>query len=747
MTSMQGTKGLLRIAERSHSLDQLLETVSSTIAREGSLKACSIFLTESGTDRLRLRSNAGDAILSEQTRAAAHDLATQALTKVLPASTVEASRSLLAVPLMARGHPIGAIVVESHVGPSYSAEQVEALFATAARMVGIVESAMLLDAVGRSAHEPAALGAAETRREVSRSEQAFSGTAASPGIGIGTAVFRRSFPRELVDGDRPFRGEQAERDRVRDAFQKTRNDIARIQAAAARELGEEQALIFTSHLMLLNDPMLRDQVISGIASKSTAAAAVDAALGVFESRLREVEDPYLRERVEDLDDLRSRILGHLIVTNLRDRISDQVIVSPRVAPSLVMEMKAQGALALATEVGGTTSHGVLLARSLGIPAVTGLFGLTKHIAAMDTLIVDGTGGKVIVRPTADTLAKYRERAARDRRRRTEFAKYRQRDAQTADGVRVQLQANVALGTELRLAKENGADGIGLYRTEVPFIVREGFPTRDEQVRIYQKAYEAFPQGPIVFRILDLTGDKFLPHGSIGAAPNAFHGYRSIRVLFDYPHVLRDQVQAFVIAAGERPLRILIPMVTSMDELARVRALIASAIGQMPSETLQRAPTVGVMVEVPAAVELAAELAREVDYLSIGTNDLIQYTLVIDRENSRLASVYDAYHPAILRMIQRVIIAAHAVGKPVTVCGEMAARPDLAIALLALGVDALSVAPSAIPELKQALGAVCLKPLASAMGGVLARRSAHEVEHALKKLLRVNASGGVFTMVS
>jgi phosphotransferase system enzyme I (PtsP) len=405
-----------------------------------------------------------------------------------------------------------------------------------------------------------------------------------------------------------------------------------------------------------------------------------------------------------------------------------------------MEIKARGAAGIVAEAGGTTSHGALLARSLGVPAVTGIPRVMRSVLPGDALIVDGTTGRVIVRPTPECLAAYQQQALEVDRHRTEFIRYRERPPETADGFRIRLQANVALGVDIALARENRAEGIGLYRTEFPFIVREGFPTRDEQVQIYRKAYESFPGGPITFRLLDLAGDKVVPRTDLGGATSAFHGYRSIRVLFDYPHLLRDQVQAFAIAAGQRPLRILIPMVSSFEDLSRIKDMIANAIQELDSGEVQRQPQIGAMVEVPAAVELAADLATEVDFLSIGSNDLIQYTLVVDREDSRMTSPRDAYHPAILRMVRRTVLAAHSVGKEVSVCGEMAARPDLAAFLVAVGVDALSVTPRAIPELKQALAAVHLKPLTAAAGRILACRDSSETELALRTCLA--ARGGL-----
>jgi phosphotransferase system enzyme I (PtsP) len=353
----------------------------------------------------------------------------------------------------------------------------------------------------------------------------------------------------------------------------------------------------------------------------------------------------------------------------------------------------------------------------------------------DTIIVDGTAGLIVVRPTADTLATYEAARRRADRARTEHAKYRDVLACTADGVRVTLCANVGLASDLAVARQNGAEGVGLYRTEFPFIVRDTFPTRGEQVRIYAKAYELFPNGRIHFRLLDLGGDKFVSPGSIITTRGAFHGYRSLRVLFDHPDVLRDQVHALAVAAADRPLSILIPMVTSMEDLRRAKTLVGEGLDR--ARRVGSRVEIGAMIEVPAAVELAEDIAREADFLSIGTNDLMQYTLVVDREDSRMAPLADPYHPAILRMVARVAAAARRAGKPVGVCGEIAVRPDIAMAMIALGVDSLSVVPSAIPELKQALAGIALEPMRRAMPPILALSDAQSVAAALRGARRMN----------
>jgi phosphotransferase system enzyme I (PtsP) len=427
------------------------------------------------------------------------------------------------------------------------------------------------------------------------------------------------------------------------------------------------------------------------------------------------------------------MLDHVLDNRNRVRLGAGIVLAKRIAPSLVIELKTEGAQALLTERGSATSHGVILARAMGIPVVTGIAGVLSSVRRGDQLIVDGTTGVVVARPEQETLHHYQDELQRAKHVRTEHHKFRGQLARTADGVRITLQANVGLASDLSIARENGAEGIGLYRTEFPFIVRGTFPTIMEQVKIYRKAYELFPNGPITFRILDLGADKFVVGEKFAAARNAFHGYRSIRVLFDHPDVLRDQVQALALATGQRTLRLLIPMVSSMEELRRVKDMISQAIASIDDPSACKEHQVGVMIEVPAAVEIAADIAREADFLSIGTNDLMQYTLVVDREDARMAPLSDPYHPAVLRVIGRVAAAARDQGKPISVCGEIATRPDLALAMMALGIDSFSVVPTAIPGLKQAFANMRLEPMQRQIQQILRLSESRSVSAALREV--------------
>jgi len=726
---------LLRIVERAHSLPRILGESARAVAERLQTDACLVFLLdERGDLALAATSRATPDEGGPRGAADAQAVAALAVQGHRGVTARGATAERIASPLLLRDSPVGALVLERALPRGFSTGDAEALAAIGAHLVGIVENARIIDAIDRG-ERPAPH--AEPRRASAlpeEGERTFRGLGASPGVAVGPAVLQRASHPTGPAGP-PAGDPSAERARVRTAFDKTRNDLTTVQSMAAREIGEEQALIFASHLLLLGDPTLLGHIDERIALGASAPHAVDAALGDFEARLGQVTDAYLRERIDDVDDLRGRLLDHLLGGGRRARLGASVVVTNRIPPSLVMELKTEGALALVTEGGGATSHGVLLARAMGIPVVTGIADLLGSVQAGDLLAVDGTTGTVVVRPGAATVARCEEARQGAERTRTEHAKFRGVLARTADGVRVALLANVGVASDLATARENGAEGVGLYRTEFPFIVRDSFPTRPEQVRIYAKAFDAFPAGPVNFRLLDLGGDKFVAGGAVAAARSAFHGYRAIRVLFDHPAVLTDQVQALALAAGGRPLRILVPMVASLDEFRRIRQMVEEALAGLDDASARRTPELGAMVEVPAAVELAAELAAAADFLSIGTNDLMQYALVVDREDPRMAPLSDPYHPAVLRMVARVAAAGRAAGTPVGVCGEVAVRPDVAMALVALGVDSLSVVPTAIPGLKQALAGLRLEPMRRAMPAILALPDGRAVAAALGEALR------------
>ncbi len=748
------------VIQRSHSLAEILDSTVQIVAEEFGADVCSIYLLDPGSRRLRLTATHGldksaigkvtldpgqgltGIVVAEMRALAVDDGSSHPGYLYFPETREERYKSFLGVPMALRNRPVGAIVVQTTDERQYSTENTQTLYTIAAQLVGVVENARLIEALDRGDEGSKYLNEVRSwhSREASirgksRIDLYLSGSAASPGIAMAEAVVRGSHDDKLDEQPEEFQGDDAEQSRVREALEKTRADLLKIQKRAESETDEEHALIFSSHLLLLNDPVLLSRIDQVIATGVTAPKAVYRALGEFGARLKNVSDPYIQDRVEDIMDLRSRIVGHLLFGDAyTPNVNERIVVTRGTPPSLVVELKAKGAQALITEIGGATSHGALLARSMGVPAVTGVQNVTNVVRTGDRVIVDGHRGTIVLNPSQKVVKTYEDRARRLHEQSVASLKYCNLPARTGDGRKIMVLANIGVAADLPVAKQNGADGIGLYRTEFPFIIREHFPTREEQIRIYRQAYTTFDDAPILFRLLDLGGDKFAPGSSIRTDRDPFQGYRSIRVLLDHPSVLSKQVQAFALAAAGRPLSILIPMISTVNELRRVKELIREALDQLSTVTARVEPRIGVMIELPAAVEISDSLAKQVDFLSIGTNDLIQYALAIDRENSRVASARDPYHPAILRMVHRTILAAHREGKPVSVCGELASDWRLALILIAMGVDSLSVSPNSILELKKSLASSEVGPVEGSLDRLLGLADATDIENELTALL-------------
>jgi phosphohistidine swiveling domain-containing protein len=443
---------LIHIVERAHSLERILEASARVVAERLRADACLLFLLDEHGDLVRSPAGGSDSAAENRPDAEAETLAAQAVAERRVATAHGAKASRLAAPLLLRDSMLGALVLRSAGRRDFSAEDVDGAAAVCAQLAGIVENARVIDALDRGDRPtpPALPRPAST--EPGDGERILTGVGASPGVAIGDAVFRGAYRLDLSARDLPAGEPAAERERVRIAIEKTHHDVSRVQDAAAREIDEEHALIFTSHLLLLNDPMLLQLIDRKIGAGASAPAAIDAALEELETGLRLVDDAYLREKIDDLDDLRTRLLDHVLDSRRHAHLGSGVVLTSRIPPSLVIELKTAGARALITETGGATSHGLLLARALGIPVVIGIADMLPAVRPGDRLIVDGTAGIVVVRPGEDTVTRYRAKHRRAERARTEHAKYRKVPARTADGVRLTLQANVGVASDLAVAR-------------------------------------------------------------------------------------------------------------------------------------------------------------------------------------------------------------------------------------------------------------------------------------------------------
>jgi phosphoenolpyruvate-protein phosphotransferase (PTS system enzyme I) len=538
------------------------------------------------------------------------------------------------------------------------------------------------------------------------------GLSAAGGIAIGRAVVIAN--RQLEVFRIPIAAEEtaAEVRRFQAACSATQKQIQRTRANASHLFGQELAAIFDAHSLLLSDRMFLDQVERRIVEEQVNAEwAVHETSNELAKRFSQIENPYLRERGQDLEDIGRqllRVLQGIAHHEISDVEGDVILVADDLVPSEAIRLGRDKVVGFAIEAGGRTSHTSIIARSLGLPAVTGLEEVTDHVTNSDPVIVDGRAGLVILHPTPEVLAEYQRLRAEVRAARDLIADSRERPAATADGVAVELMANIDLPEELSELDRVGARGIGLYRSEFLYMETDPhLPTEEDHLRVYRRLIAASAPFPAVVRTYDLGGRKLAREMMESAEENPVLGLRGIRLTLARPQIFSTQIRALLRAAESGELWIMAPMVSRIEEVEALRRVLAEAAAELSREGLaHRADVrVGIMVEVPAAAIIADSLARAVDFMAIGTNDLIQYSLAVDRNNRSVASLYEPVHPAILRMLRFVIESAGAAGIPVSLCGEMGADAQLLPLLVGLGLRRVSASPSALPALRRKLAAI------------------------------------------
>jgi len=527
------------------------------------------------------------------------------------------------------------------------------------------------------------------------------GVPTSPGIALGPA--RRFHPPTLEVPDREAEDPQVELRALDDAIAATEADIDAQRAAVAGRAGDYQAAIFDAHRLFLQDEMLIEPVRRSIAGGRSAPAAWNDAVQAMALEWEELEDEYLRARAADLRSVGQQVLAHLLgVPPPRPTLEGEgILVAPDLTPADTAGLDPTLALGIATAFGGPTSHAAILARSLGIPAVVGLGEAALGIREGTSLALDGDAGLLYLDPPHDVASELEDRRLeREQVERAARAEARA-PAVTADGVTVEVAANIGSPEEVPAAVDAGCDGVGLFRTEFLFMERGAMPTEDEQEAAYRRAAEALDDRPIVIRTLDVGADKPLPYIAQPAEANPFLGVRGLRLGLERPELLAAQLRAILRVAADHPVRVMFPMVATLDEVRAARSALGEAATGLGRE-IPEALEVGIMIEVPAAALTAPTLATEVDFFSVGTNDLTQYTLAADRGNERVAALSDALHPAVLALIAATCTAATSHGRWVGVCGELAGDPLATPVLVGLGVRELSMSAPAIPAVKRAV---------------------------------------------
>ena len=569
---------------------------------------------------------------------------------------------------------------------------------------------------------------------------AYRGVPASPGIVFGTIhLLRWEVPevRHRIVDDEEIEGELV---RFRDAVEVARGRVRRVRERAERRAGPEEAAIFDVQLSMLDDVELIQGTESYIRQNLAAEKAFDVVMNEWRKHFSRHAQPMLRERLGDLTDVHIRILTLLLGLPDHDPVdvpkgSSAILVTHDLTPSLTVQLDPDAIAAIATDAGTRTSHVAILARSLGLPAVVGLRDATTRLRGHERAVLDGSTGTLIIDPSEAEEDAYRRRALQEALDDAELRRLGTGEAVTTDGQRVLLFANVDLPEEAELAATSGAEGVGLMRTEFLVLGRATMPDEDEQCRAYSRVIEAFHGLPIILRTFDIGGDK-LPVGGFASEPNPFLGWRAIRMCLDQPQLFLVQLRAILRAALHGDVRILLPLVVTVNEVRETRRLLAAAAAELDARGVPHRDhlPLGVMIETPAAAITADLLAGEVEFFSIGSNDLVQYTLAVDRGNVNLADRFTPLHPAVLRLIAEVSRVATARGVQLGVCGEMASEPVTAFALLGLGLRQLSVAPRSVPMMKRLIRGTSLEIAREAVAAALAAESAERAEAELRRRL-------------
>jgi phosphotransferase system enzyme I (PtsP) len=735
------------LISHSQDLQETLNSIVAIVAERMETEVCSLYILERKKNRLTLWATMGldqesvgkvsmgitegltGLVIERMTPVMVVDAQAHPRYKYFPETGEERFHSFLGVPLFEKRMPLGVLVIQTSRRREFSRDEIRLLKAISAQVSGIIIQARLLDSLKnkereRKEYQKRMVDALRKLRsyEGRRLERAgrgaaqkwrgrLAGLSVAPGFGRGTAyILKARMDLKSVKKERA-KNPKREIERFRAAVECGIEQIQNLKQRMSSLISKEDGAVFDVHRLILGDPVLIEQIENKIRKERyTAEYAVSA---VFEQHLNsftQIEDDYLRERAADVKDVAQRLLENLSGMNEEKPVLPEqaILVAEDLSPADLSLIEGDHFRGIVLATGGVTSHASILAKSFEIPSVAAVEGLIENVRQGDSLIVDGNSGVVYINPSHEVVREYdrleREYLAFNK----ELGELRDLPAETQDGHRVSLYANIGLLSDIAFAHLHGAQGVGLYRTEIHFLTHRDFPGEEEQFALYRRVVEGMGGRPVTIRTLDIGADKYPAYVRRGTTePNPFLGWRSIRVSLEMPEIFKTQLRAILRAGALGRVRLLIPMVTSLEEILRVKELLAEVKEELEHE---EAPfdsqiELGIMVEVPSIVHLVSRIVREVDFLSIGTNDLIQYILAVDRGNPKVAELYEPLHPAVLAALGIIVEGAKREGKRVGMCGEMAGDPLYTLVLLGMGLEEFSMGSLFIPVVKKIIRSV------------------------------------------
>ncbi len=753
----------------SHSLQETLDNIVTIVAKRMRTDVCSIYLLEadgstlvlkatkglskSSVNRISMKTSEGLTGLVVETRdmVMTDNAPSHPRYKYFRETREERFLSFLGLPLFERSIPIGVITIQTCEPRRFSDDEISTLRTITFQIGSIIHNARLLDSIQRKEQERAWFEQELTRAKNDTSGRTegdapplqnggggrmLRGTAVSTGFRRGKVYILDPFSDKVVKlanvGSR-----EEEQNRFISALEKVKIQTIYMEKRVSERLSQDDAAIFHTHLMILEDRSFSSKVSDLIGQGLGATRAVYDVVQHYIQAFDAMEDPYLRERSADMEDIGRRIIDALEgndSSSLKLK-ENRIIVAQEIFPSDLAMLDHDRIIGIVTEKGNIYSHAAIMSKSLGVPAIVGVAGLMDAVNVKDQIIVDGTSGFVFLNPDKAIIQEYERLELSHASRQKELEGLRDLPAVTTDGTTVTLNANIGLLSDVRVATLHGAEGVGLYRTEFPYMARSSFPTRIEQATLYRKILSSFPGQTVNIRTLDIGGDKGLPYFPCPHEDNPFMGVRSIRLSLEHREILHEQLAAIMMAADAGTPTVMFPLISGIDEIRELRGMLEKVADELEQQgySPRRDIPLGIMIEIPAAVQTIDFLLEEVDYVSVGSNDLIQYILAADRNNARMKPYYDPHHPAVLHSMSRIAAASRRAEKKASVCGEMASDPLNALLLLGMGFREFSLSAPSIPVVKQAIRTHSLEECRAAAEEILACRGSMEVATHLTRL--------------